>query len=119
MQTLQLEDIYLRFTWLIYDLYHVCLLTLVYLILKFVQDESDGSVTPGPNTPRTTGSLLAHSNDDVVTRMKNIEMIELGKHRIKPCYFAPYPQVNNYFNLYIYNIKSLSLYFKIQSFMII
>ncbi|CAG7837840.1 unnamed protein product [Allacma fusca] len=55
-------------------------------------DESDVPVTPGPNTPRTTGSLLAHSNDDVVTRMKNIEMIELGKHRIKPWYFAPYPQ---------------------------
>jgi histone acetyltransferase HTATIP len=45
-----------------------------------------------PGTPRTTGSMLAHSTDDVVTRMKNIEMIELGKHRIKPWYFAPYPQ---------------------------
>lgn len=31
--------------------------------------------------------------DDVVTRMKNIDMIELGKHRIKPWYFSPYPQV--------------------------
>ena len=49
--------------------------------------------TPAPGTPRTTGSLLAHSNDDVVTRMKNIEMIELGRHRIKPWYFSPYPQV--------------------------
>jgi len=45
-------------------------------------------------TPRTTGSLVAHSNDDVVTRMKNIEMIELGRHRIKPWYFSPYPNVS-------------------------
>lgn len=36
-----------------------------------------------------TGS---HASDDVVTRMKNIEMIELGRHRIKPWYFSPYPQ---------------------------
>lgn len=42
-------------------------------------------------TPRQSGSMVAHQ-DDVVTRMKNIEMIELGMHRIKPWYFAPYPQ---------------------------
>lgn len=42
-------------------------------------------------TPRQSGSMVTH-HDDVVTRMKNIEMIELGKHRIKPWYFAPYPQ---------------------------
>lgn len=56
----------------------------------------NGPATPGgmgAAGPRTTGSLLMHSNDDVVTRMKNIEMIELGRHRIKPWYFAPYPQV--------------------------
>ena len=46
-----------------------------------------------PATPRQTGSLAAPGqHDDVVTRMKNIELIELGKHRIKPWYFAPYPQ---------------------------
>ena len=45
------------------------------------------------STPRQTGSLAAPgSTDDVVTRMKNIELIELGKHRIKPWYFSPYPQ---------------------------
>lgn len=43
-------------------------------------------------TPRQSGSMVTHQ-DDVVTRMKNIEMIELGRHRIKPWYFAPYPQV--------------------------
>lgn len=44
-------------------------------------------------TPRQSGSMVTH-HDDVVTRMKNVEMIELGKHRIKPWYFAPYPQVS-------------------------
>lgn len=38
-----------------------------------------------------TGSLVSH-HDDIVTRMKNIEMIELGQHRIRPWYFSPYPQ---------------------------
>ncbi|RWS28060.1 histone acetyltransferase KAT5-like protein [Leptotrombidium deliense] len=42
--------------------------------------------------PRSTGSLSAHNPDDLVTRIKNIEMIELGRHRIKPWYFSPYPQ---------------------------
>lgn len=45
-----------------------------------------------PTTPRQSGSMVTH-HDDVVTRMKNVEMIELGKHRINPWYFAPYPQV--------------------------
>ena len=46
-----------------------------------------------PTTPRQTGSLAAPGSiDDVVTRMKNIELIELGKHRIQPWYFSPYPQ---------------------------
>lgn len=31
-------------------------------------------------------------HDDVVTRMKNIDLIELGRYRIKPWYFSPYPQ---------------------------
>ncbi|RZF47713.1 hypothetical protein LSTR_LSTR005977 [Laodelphax striatellus] len=38
-----------------------------------------------------SGSMAPH-NDDVVTRMKNVEMIELGLHRIRPWYFSPYPQ---------------------------
>ena len=44
-------------------------------------------------TPRQTGSLsVPGQQDDIVTRMKNIELIELGRHRIKPWYFSPYPQ---------------------------
>lgn len=51
-----------------------------------------GAATP-TTRPRQSGSLVAHGHDDLVTRMKNIEMIELGRHRIRPWYFAPYPQV--------------------------
>ncbi|XP_022067954.1 histone acetyltransferase KAT5 isoform X1 [Acanthochromis polyacanthus] len=53
------------------------------------QDSSDGI----PTAPRMTGSLVSdRSHDDIVTRMKNIECIELGRHRLKPWYFSPYPQ---------------------------
>ncbi|XP_072931507.1 histone acetyltransferase Tip60 isoform X2 [Epargyreus clarus] len=50
-----------------------------------------GTATPTAR-PRQSGSLVAHGHDDLVTRMKNIEMIELGRNRIRPWYFAPYPQ---------------------------
>lgn len=51
----------------------------------------DGSQDGKIATPRQSGSMVTHQ-DDVVTRMKNVEMIELGRHRIKPWYFSPYPQ---------------------------
>ncbi|KAG4065784.1 hypothetical protein HA402_012462 [Bradysia odoriphaga] len=54
-------------------------------------NENEDSEETTPTTPRQSGSMVTHQ-DDVVTRMKNIEMIELGRHRIKPWYFAPYPQ---------------------------
>ena len=62
-----------------------------------------------PTTPRQTGSLAAPGSiDDVVTRMKNIELIELGKHRIQPWYFSPYPQVKpHFFHAFIANIYYL------------
>lgn len=44
--------------------------------------------------------MVAH-HDDIVTRMKNIEMIELGKYRIRPWYFSPYPQVKMTLDEYI------------------
>lgn len=57
-------------------------------------DVPSASPVPAPiPTPRTTGSMVTH-NDDEVTRMKNIEMIEIGMYRIKPWYFSPYPQVS-------------------------
>ncbi|CAL1540343.1 unnamed protein product [Lymnaea stagnalis] len=45
-----------------------------------------------PTAPRQTGSMVAH-HDDIITRMKNINLIEFGRWRIKPWYFSPYPQV--------------------------
>ncbi|XP_014675659.1 PREDICTED: histone acetyltransferase KAT5-like isoform X3 [Priapulus caudatus] len=52
----------------------------------------DSQESNQPPTPRQTGSMSTHHPDDVVTRMKNITMIELGKYRLKPWYFSPYPQ---------------------------
>jgi hypothetical protein len=49
--------------------------------------------------PRASGSgslISTHGNassDDLVTRIKNIEWIALGRYRIKPWYFSPYPEV--------------------------
>jgi histone acetyltransferase HTATIP len=65
-----------------------------------VDEESQDSLLPNVSAggsgavvaPRSTGSLAAHNPDDMVTRIKNIEMLELGKHRIMPWYFSPYPQ---------------------------
>eukprot|EP00053_Salpingoeca_punica_P012708 m.114103 g.114103 ORF g.114103 m.114103 type:complete len:468 (+) comp16020_c0_seq1:110-1513(+) len=45
-----------------------------------------------PANIRTTGAVAVPDPHDVVTRMKNIEMIELGAHRVRPWYFAPYPE---------------------------
>lgn len=65
----------------------------------FLENE-DSQEAPPPVVPLpvagprpSQGSMVAHhGHDDVVTRMKNIELIELGRHRIKPWYFSPYPQ---------------------------
>ncbi|CAI6350004.1 unnamed protein product [Macrosiphum euphorbiae] len=55
-----------------------------------IADNEDSQDLPTP-TPRQTGSMVMQ-HDDVVTRMKNVEMIELGLNRISPWYFSPYPQ---------------------------
>ena len=55
-------------------------------------DDGDGGAEGERSTPRQTGSLAAPgTHEDAVTRMKNVEMIELGRHRIRPWYFSPYP----------------------------
>lgn len=60
-------------------------------------DEVDSADSPRPTTEEKTnnlrsgGSMSTHAHDDVVTRVKNIDIIEIGKHRIKPWYFSPYP----------------------------
>ncbi|CAH8541070.1 unnamed protein product [Heterobilharzia americana] len=52
----------------------------------------DGSPT-STGKPRQTGSMVCSNHEqDTVTRMRNLEWIELGRYRIKPWYFSPYPQ---------------------------
>jgi len=41
--------------------------------------------------PRSTGSLIQNPHDDITTRIKNFEYIEMGKFRLRPWYFSPYP----------------------------
>nr|CAB3257885.1 histone acetyltransferase KAT5 [Phallusia mammillata] len=48
------------------------------------QESSDGA-------PRQTGSMTIHVPEDKVSRIKNIKCIEIGKYRLKPWYFSPYP----------------------------
>src|SRR5208283_4785323 len=44
------------------------------------------------SAPRLSGSMSAHGADDLITRIKNINEIQFGRHRITPWYFSPYPQ---------------------------
>jgi len=63
-------------------------------VTAVVTETQDEKESPRKN-PRTTGSLAApDSGHDNVTRMKNINEIEIGRHRIKPWYFSPYPEVS-------------------------
>ncbi|KAF7266808.1 histone acetyltransferase Tip60 isoform X2 [Rhynchophorus ferrugineus] len=55
------------------------------------QDGPPSQQSAATGGPRQSGSMVSH-HDDIVTRMKNIEMIEIGPHRVRPWYFAPYPQ---------------------------
>ena len=55
---------------------------------------ADGNETT-TSAPRITGSMVPVVHEDVVTRIKNIQMIYLGRHLIEPWYFAPYPQELN------------------------
>lgn len=54
-------------------------------------DDDSQEVPSAEKTPRQSGSMVTHGHDDVVTRMKNVNLIELGRYRIKPWYFSPYP----------------------------
>ena len=67
------------------------------ILIQSQQNESqdsprtNGATEEKAKSLRSGGSMTTNSHDDVVTRVKNIEWIELGKHRIKPWYFSPYP----------------------------
>jgi histone acetyltransferase HTATIP len=73
------------------------LTTTTYVVATETTTDSTGQNTTGDNTnnsnlPRITGSMVPVVHEDVVTRIKNIQMIYLGRHLIEPWYFAPYPQ---------------------------
>ncbi|XP_022106082.1 histone acetyltransferase KAT5-like [Acanthaster planci] len=58
----------------------------------FFSQTSQPEPVPPAHAPRQTGSMATDkTHDDIITRMKNISMIELGRHRIRPWYFSPYP----------------------------
>ncbi|EDV21249.1 uncharacterized protein TRIADDRAFT_50853 [Trichoplax adhaerens] len=54
--------------------------------------ENGQEIKEGP--PPKSGSLRQTNADgsDVITRMKNIDVIEFGRYQIKPWYFSPYPE---------------------------
>ncbi|KAF1751495.1 hypothetical protein GCK72_018049 [Caenorhabditis remanei] len=56
------------------------------------QNQPIPAVTSG-STPSLRGSMsmVGHS-EDAMTRIRNVECIELGRSRIQPWYFSPYPQ---------------------------
>ena len=55
-------------------------------------ENSNPSAEVKPSLPRITGSMVPVVHEDVVTRIKNIQNIYLGRHLIEPWYFSPYPQ---------------------------
>uniref|UniRef100_A0A0N5A8C5 histone acetyltransferase n=1 Tax=Syphacia muris TaxID=451379 RepID=A0A0N5A8C5_9BILA len=62
------------------------------------EEPSTRASSPFPNmvdvkapSQRGSMSIVGHS-EDALTRIRNIEMIELGRYRIQPWYFSPYPQ---------------------------
>nr|XP_002131858.1 histone acetyltransferase KAT5 [Ciona intestinalis] len=58
-------------------------------IVDGTSDEVDSQESEA--APRQTGSMTVHVNEDKVSRIKNINCIEVGKYRLKPWYFSPYP----------------------------
>ncbi|KAI6233089.1 Histone acetyltransferase [Aphelenchoides fujianensis] len=66
-----------------------------------MMDKTDAmEATPPPPTPlvvnavpslRGSMSMVGHS-EDAQTRIRNVELIQLGMHRMQPWYFSPYPR---------------------------
>ncbi|KAL3316497.1 3-ketoacyl-CoA thiolase 5, peroxisomal [Cichlidogyrus casuarinus] len=60
---------------------------------KDKEKSKEGSAMEVECQPRQTGSMISNINEqDIVTRMRNIEWVEIGRYKIKPWYFSPYPQ---------------------------
>ncbi|CAF0722421.1 unnamed protein product [Brachionus calyciflorus] len=62
------------------------------IILKTDLQLNNENSNQSTGLPRATGSMVQNAHEDVLTRIKNIQTIYLGKHLIEPWYFAPYPQ---------------------------
>ncbi|CAD6196077.1 unnamed protein product [Caenorhabditis auriculariae] len=58
-----------------------------------VENGGDAVETKTSSAPSLRGSMsmVGHS-EDALTRIRNIDAIELGRFRIQPWYFSPYPQ---------------------------
>ncbi|CDW56663.1 histone acetyltransferase KAT5 [Trichuris trichiura] len=56
------------------------------------QEGEENNDNPDSPIPGGNGSLRRVNNDDKVTRVRNIEEVELGRYRIRPWYFSPYPE---------------------------
>lgn len=67
---------------------------------KHGSDDEGGAQNPEENDrpklqikPRQTGSMISsHHEQDTITRIRNIEWIQIGRYKIKPWYFSPYPE---------------------------
>lgn len=67
---------------------------------KHGSDDESGAQNPEENDrpklqikPRQTGSMISsHHEQDTITRIRNIEWIQIGRYKIKPWYFSPYPE---------------------------
>ncbi|CAI4228428.1 unnamed protein product [Auanema sp. JU1783] len=59
--------------------------------LNNINGNNNNNNAAGAPSLRGSMSLVGHS-EDALTRIRNIEMIELGRNRIQPWYFSPYPQ---------------------------
>ncbi|KAM3178747.1 hypothetical protein ACTXT7_001937 [Hymenolepis weldensis] len=72
------------------------------LLLKRKHGSDDESSAQNPEEndrpklqikPRQTGSMISsHHEQDTITRIRNIEWIQIGRYKIKPWYFSPYPE---------------------------
>ncbi len=56
------------------------------------QAPADEPYSKTAKKPRISGSMVQVVHEDVLTRIKNIQLIYLGRHLIEPWYFSPYPQ---------------------------
>lgn len=73
----------------------LCIRLIEWVLFHQIESQDSPKDTPpktGSMRPSTGSMVHDRSHDDIITRMKNIKFIQLGKFRIRPWYFSPYPQ---------------------------